>query len=229
MFSVANNKQHFFHTKEEINMAQMYKNTENGKVVELVEINEKAKQVTVMYPDGTYKPYLLGSFKKHWKPVENTDAEQTEELEQKAEEKKPEQKAPKQKAEKKPVEKKAEKKSAPKQKKEKKDNSEQMKKFQEIDSYITKLAKTAGMSFYVRDKQPNFKHFKVAEDAKVCFNVMVNGKAVILNTKSKLIGEKLSAKALPVNHNFDVQFRFDNELTANDKKLLDSIVNALTK
>lgn len=206
-------------------MAQMYKNTENGKVVELVEINEKAKQVTVMYPDGTYKPYLLGSFKKHWKLIE--DAEQTAEPGQKAEEKKPEQKAPKQKAEKKSVEKKAEKKSAPK--KEKKDNSEQMKKFQEIDSYITGLAKTAGMSFYVRDKQPNFKHFKVAEDAKVCFNVMVNGKAVILNTKSKLIGKKLSAKALPVNHNFDVQFRFDNELTANDKKLLDSIMNVLTK
>ena len=208
-------------------MAQMYKNTENGKVVELVEINEKAKQVTVIYPDGTNKAYLLSSFKKHWKLIEDTNAEQTAEPEKKAEVKevkKSEKKAPKQKAEQKPVEKKA-----PKQKKEKKDNSEQLKKFQEIDSYITKIATDAGMTFYVRDKQPNFKHFKVAEDAKVCFNVMVNGKAVILNTKSKLVGDKLTAKALPVNHNFDIQFRFENDLTANDKKMLDSVIKVLTK
>ena len=208
MFSVANNKQHF-HTKEEINMAQMYKNTENGKVVELVEINEKAKQVTVMYPDGTYKPYLLGSFKKHWKLVENTDVEQTAE---------PEQKAPKQKAEKKPVEKKVEKKSAPKQKKavEAVDTTPYREK-------LNALADKYGMEVKLYDKLPNIVVLKLNGKGKM--EVRFSKKGAVANIKNNILVDDTPFRTI---NNYYLPIAIDVEYKQFNKEL-DKLVKIVAK
>jgi len=197
-------------------MAQMYKNTENGKVVELVEINEKAKQVTVMYPDGTYKPYLLGSFKKHWKLIE--DAEQTAEPEEKAEAKKPEKKAPKQKAEKKPVEKKSEKKSAPKQKKavEAVDTTPYREK-------LNALADKYGMEVKLYDKLPNIVILKLNGKGKM--EVRFSRKGAVANIKNNILVDDTPFRTI---NNYYLPVAIDVEYKQFNKEL-DKLVKIVAK
>ena len=91
----------------------IYQNTENFREVELIEVNDKAKNVTVQTQDGLPKSYGLSSFKKHWKLISATEnAEQTVE-----EEVKPAQTEKKAEDSKKKVEKPTEKKPAKKSKK----------------------------------------------------------------------------------------------------------------
>lgn len=75
-------------------MAEIYKNIKTGVKAELIEINEKSKQVTLKkLADGKLTSTLMGSFEKYWKKI---DGDATSE-------KKPAKTAPKKEVEK-PVE-----------------------------------------------------------------------------------------------------------------------------
>lgn len=51
-------------------MAEMYKNTKTGVVAELIEINEKTKNVTLKKKDGKFTSTTMGPFEKYWKKID---------------------------------------------------------------------------------------------------------------------------------------------------------------
>lgn len=54
-------------------MAEMYKNTKTGVVAELIEINEKTKNVTLKKKDGKFTSTTIGPFEKYWKKIDDND------------------------------------------------------------------------------------------------------------------------------------------------------------
>jgi len=200
-----------------------YTNKRNGKVVELVELNEKYK--TVMLQEEGEKPFTVttSTFKRWYKKLEEgqevpellTDEQVEAQLLEQAQavvdaepltsvpvciventsEVKPEKKARAKK---------------------------QLKDFTDLLQYIDEIAAEHGMVPYVREKQPYLRNYRINGEGPVVFLVYTRSRAV-LQCKTKLLPDTVYGQMRKANHCFDRQY----DITEN-RQFAETVISSIT-
>lgn len=206
-----------------------YVNKRNGKVVELIEHNEKYK--TVMLQEEGQKPFTVttSTFKRWYKKLEEgqevpeplTDEQVEAQLLEQAQavvEAEPLTSALVCAVETVPeVTPKKEKKTRAKK---------QLVDFTDLLQYIDEAAAEHGMVPYVREKQPYLRNYRINGEGPVVFLVYIRSRAII-QCKTKLLPETVYEQMKKVNHCFDRQY----DITKNRQfaKTMISSITALGK
>lgn len=203
-----------------------YTNKRNGKVVELVELNEKYK--TVMLQEEGEKPFTVttSTFKRWYKKLEEqaavepmTDEQVEAQLLEQAqavvdaepltsvpvcvvEEDVPEVK--------------------PGKKQRKARAKKQPKDFTDLLQYIDEVAAEHGMVPYIREKQPYLRNYRINGEGPVVFLVYTRSK-VVLQCKTKLLPETVYEQMRKANHCFDRQY----DITEN-KQFAETVISNIT-
>lgn len=195
-------------TKEETTMAEIYKNIKTGAKAELIEINEKSKQVTLKkLADGKPTSTLMGSFEKYWKKIDGDAI--TEKKPAKTETKKVE----------KPVEEpvKEVKKEEPKAEKPKKEKAEKPKKEKKSgkseedrviirDSLVKALADNH-ISAIVSTKYPMWIDVKIGE--KNAFGIGMNAASIRVRSIKELMPSGIEFHEVKGGFSAGLTFTYD--------------------
>ena len=183
-----------------------YTNKRNGKVVELVNMDEKYKTVELQEA-GQEKTFTCttSTFKRWYKKLEEqevvepmTDEQVEAQLLEQAQavvDAEPLTSVPVCVVE-----------DTPEVKPEKKARAKrQPKDFTDLLQYVDEVATEHGMVPYVREKQPYLRNYRINGEGPVVFLVYTRSKAV-LQCKTKLLPETVYEQMKQVNHCFDRQY-----------------------
>lgn len=200
-----------------------YTNKRNGKVVELVELNEKYK--TVMLQEEGEKPFTVttSTFKRWYKKLEEgqevpellTDEQVEAQLLEQAQavvDAEPLTNVPVCIVE-----------NTPEVKPEKKARvRKQLKDFTDLLQYIDEVAAEHNMVPYVREKQPYLRNYRINGEGPVVFLVYTRSRAV-LQCKTKLLPETVYEQMRKANHCFDRQY----DITEN-RRFAETVISSIT-
>lgn len=196
-----------------------YMNKRNGKVFELVSLDEKYKTV-MLQEEGQEKQVTCttSTFKRWYKKLEEP-AEVAELVEQ------PETEIPESVEEVVDEEPVCVVEEAPEVKPEKKQKKarakRQPKDFTELLQYIDEVAAEYGMIPYVREKQPYLRNYRINGEGPVTFLVYTRGRAV-LQCKTKYLPETVYEQMRKANHCFDRQY----DITEN-KQFAETVISSI--
>ena len=206
-----------------------YTNKRNGKVVELVELNEKYK--TVMLQEEGEKPFTVttSTFKRWYKKLEEgqevpeslTDEQVEAQLLEQAQavvDAEPLTSVPVCVVEEDAPEVKPEKQKKARAKRQSKD-------FTDLLQYIDEVAAEHGMVPYIREKQPYLRNYRINGEGPCVFNTLTTGKKIRLHCKTKLLPETVYEQMGTVNHCFD---RWYDIVTDADKLFAATIISSIT-
>ena len=207
-----------------------YQNKRNGMVAELVEINDKSKQV-ILQGD---KPVscTVSTFKRWWKPLEGEEpVEQVEETEVKQVEEEdvagdgtPINEVGKEIAAQAKEKSKQAKTKKSGTKKEKVARSTEPKDYiKEAMEYTFGLVTAQGDEVFVPSKNIKMRAFKVGGHMYCKFNYS-NSSITVAVKSSVLDFDKVSKPHKTLNHMFDAVYVFTAKLTAEDKKLIKTLL-----
>ena len=216
-----------------------YQNIKNGAIIEVTATDDVRKTVEVKYEaDGRTTNLSMSTLKRWWKPLGNdvpeTKAEEETEkagdgtpLEEVGKEiaEQAKQKAEKAKAAKEAIKKAFNEKKAEKPKKsvKKAENPE----VPVILEFIDETAKKAGISFYVREKQPDCKQYRF-DGGKVIFITRILKHRVEIHCKSRMLDEDVAVKMQTMKGFFDKKVDIES-LTTDNKKLITDIIGNFKK
>lgn len=199
-----------------------YMNKRNGKVFELVSLDEKYKTV-MLQEEGQEKQVTCttSTFKRWYKKLEEL-AEVAELVEQ------PETEIPESVEEVVDEEPVCAVEEAPEVKPEKKQKKarakRQPKDFTELLQYIDEVAAAHNMIPYIREKQPYLRNYRINGEGPCVFNTYTTGRKVRLHCKTKLLPEAVYDRMGTVNHCFDRSFDI---VTDEDKAFVETIISSI--
>ena len=200
-----------------------YMNKRNGKVVELVNMDEKYKTVELQEA-GQEKTFTCttSTFKRWYKKLEEqevaepmTDEQVETQLMEQAQavvDAEPLTSVPVCVVEDKPEVK-------PEKKEKKARAKKQPKDFTDLLQYIDEVAAEHGMIPYVREKQPYLRNYRINGEGPVVFLVYTRSKAV-LQCKTKLLPDTVYEQMKQVNHCFDRQYNITE-----DKQFAETVIS----
>ena len=200
-----------------------YMNKRNGKVVELVNMDEKYKTVELQEA-GQEKTFTCttSTFKRWYKKLEEqevaepmTDEQVETQLMEQAQavvDAEPLTSVPVCVVEDTPEVK-------PEKKEKKARAKKQPKDFTDLLQYIDEVAAEHGMIPYVREKQPYLRNYRINGEGPVVFLVYTRSKAV-LQCKTKLLPETVYEQMKQVNHCFDRQYNITE-----DKQFAETVIS----
>lgn len=202
-------------------MAEMYKNIKTGVKAELIEINEKSKQVTLKKEDGKLTASNKSAFEKYWKKIESGDAKS---------EKKPAKTAPKKEAEKpveeKKVEKKPEKKveqpkpaKEEKPKKEKKSKEEKNKVALDYTARAIKLIESKGFTTKTYSGMPTDVGV-INKVGKRLFEIYFGNNRFSVYTHEDRVPKGVSYKNIKNVFSASIQFEYNSDFEKELTKVL---------
>lgn len=204
-------------------MAQIYKNIKTGVKAELIEIDEKAKQVHLKkLSDGKPTSSLLGAFEKYWKLVDEPSNTKTKKVEKKSAVSEVEEvvtKAEEKIAEEKPKTKKP-KKEEKKAKKEKsgKSNDERIAIRDSFVKHLTDKSINARVSV----KYPMWIDIKIGE--KNAFGIGLNANHIRVRSIKELIPDGFEYHEVKGGFSAGLKFTYD-EISTLEKLILDTNKN----